>query len=151
MRYGRSTLSLFVLALHASCGGAAVPTAPGDDSEEPQMERIIKQLPSFKADIQEIFVRKGCTSVLNCHGIGQGGLTLGTNAVTNHLNLVNVPAESESQFLLVKPLDAVNSYVIIRLENRQTVGLQMPGDGGRLDSIDLTNLKTWINNGAPNN
>ena len=71
--------------------------------------------------------------------------------MTNHLNLVNVPAESESQFLHVKPLDAVNSYVIIRLENRQTVGLQMPGDGGRLDSIDLTNLKTWINNGAPNN
>ncbi len=53
--------------------------------------------------------------------------------------------------MLVKPLDAMNSYVIIRLENRQTVGLQMPGDGGRFDSIDLTNLENWIKNGAPNN
>ncbi len=152
MRHGHPTFSLFVFgSLLASCGGAANPTSSGGDGDEPQMQRMIRQLPSFKDDIQEILVRRGCTSALNCHGIGQGGLTLGPDAVTNRINLVNMPAEAEREFLLVKPLDAMNSYVIIRLENRQRVGLQMPGAGAPLDSIDLTNLKNWINNGAPNN
>ena len=152
MSHSPRTLSLFVLgSLLASCGGNANPTAPGADRDEPQMDRMIMRLPSFKEHIQEIFVRRGCTSALNCHGIGQGGLTLGPDAVTNHMTLVNMPAEAEREFLLVKPLDAMNSYVIIRLENRQRVGLPMPAAAAPLDSIDLTNLKNWINNGAPNN
>ena len=152
MRHSRQTFSLFVLgSFLVSCGGEANPTAPGGDRDELQMERMIRRLPSFKEDIQEILVRRGCTSALNCHGIGQGGLTLGADAVTNYMTLVNMPAEAEREFLLVKPLDAMNSYVIIRLENRQRVGLPMPAAGAPLDSIDLTNLKNWINNGAPNN
>ena len=75
MRHSRQTFSLFVLgSLLASCGGEANPTAPSGDRDEPQMERMIRRLPSFKEDIQEILVRRGCTSALNCHGIGQGGL-----------------------------------------------------------------------------
>ena len=30
------------------------------------------------------------------HGTGQGGLTLGPDAVTNHINLVNMPGEAEA-------------------------------------------------------
>ena len=37
------------------------------------------------------------------------------------------------------------------LEGRQSVGLQMPRGGTPLDNIDLTNIRNWINNGAPNN
>ena len=36
-------------------------------------------------------------------------------------------------------------------ENRQSVGQQMPRGETQLDAIDLTNIKNWINNGAPNN
>ena len=32
-----------------------------------------------------------------------------------------------------------------------TVGGRMPLNGTALDNIDLTNIKNWINNGAPNN
>jgi hypothetical protein len=40
--------------------------------------------------------------------------------------------------------------VVIRLEGRQRIGLTMPF-GSSLDSIDLTDIKNWINNGALNN
>lgn len=147
MSHSRPTLLLFVLgSLLASCGGEATPTAPSGGRDEPQMNRMIMQFPEFKEHIQEILVRKGCTSG-ECHLIGQGGLTLGPDAVENHMNIVNVPAESETEFLRVKPFDATNSYVIIKLEGRQRVGASM----GPIDSIDLTNLKNWINYGAPNN
>ena len=63
---------------------------------------------------------------------------------------MNVPARSERQFLLVKPGDADNSYLVIRFEDRQSVAALMP-IGLPLDSIDLTNLRNWINNGAPEN
>lgn len=64
------------------------------------------------------------------------------------MNVVAPGAESE--YVLVKPFDATNSYVVIRLEGRQRIGLTMPF-GSSLDSIDLTNIKNWINNGALNN
>ena len=64
--------------------------------------------------------------------------------------LVDVDAASEN-FKRVLPNDANNSYIVIKLEGRQTVGSRMPLSQSPLDNIDLTNIKNWINNGAPNN
>ncbi len=113
------------------------------------MTRVVLQLPSFQEDVQEIFVRKGCTAS-NCHGDGQGALFLHPDSRENYANIVNVPADTEREFLLVEPFDATNSYLIIRFEGRQRVGSRMPF-GPLLDSIDLTNFRNWINNGAPRN
>ena len=49
-----------------------------------------------------------------------------------------------------QPGDAANSYIVIKLEGRQTVGAKMPL-GGSLDAISLQNIKNWINKGAKNN
>ncbi len=118
------------------------------------MNRIIKEFPSFEVDVQEIFVRIGCTDG-GCHSAGQGAagqgdLTLNPDSPANYTEIVNMPARGEREFLLVKPFDATNSYIIIRLENRQRVGVPMPPDF-RLDDVDLTNLRNWIDNGALNN
>ena len=113
------------------------------------MIRIIKADPSFAVDVQEIFVRTRCADA-TCHRIGQAGLTLLPNAAQNYANIVNVTADRERQFLLIKPFDAENSYIMIRLQDRQEVGVSMP-PGVTLDSIDMTNLTNWINNGALNN
>ncbi|MEE2848071.1 MAG: hypothetical protein VX956_16530 [Gemmatimonadota bacterium] len=154
MTYPCLVFSLVVLGtMVASCGGEGSldPTASGGDDDEPQMNRMIRANPSFAGDIQEIFVRRGCTNADGCHVLGQGSLTLRANAPENHGNLVNVVAPgAESGYVLVKPFDATNSYVVIRLEGRQRIGLTMPF-GSSLDSIDLTNIKNWINNGALNN
>ncbi len=137
---------LMVGSTLASCGGGG-PNSTGPDPDDPQMVRVIKPNPSFAVDIQEIFVRTGCTDS-GCHRDGQAGFFLVANDTANHANIVNVPAEREREFFLIEPLDAANSYIMIRLENRQAVGVPMP-PGFVLDDIDLTNLRNWINNGAP--
>ena len=49
------------------------------------------------------------------------------------------------------PNDAQNSYLVIKIEDRQTVGTRMPQGGNALDSIDVSNIRNWINQGAKNN
>jgi hypothetical protein len=110
--------------------------------------RVIKAQPSFANDIQEIFNRRGCTSS-SCHGTSQqAGLDLRSGS--SYGNLVNVDATQESK-LRVRPGNANDSYLVIKLEGRQTAGARMPIGGSALDNIDLTNIKNWINNGAENN
>lgn len=135
----------------ASCGGDPNPTAlgPGSGDGDPPMTRVILQNPSFEQDVQEIFVRTMCADS-GCHRDGQAGLFLRPNDAANYGNIVNVAAENEREYFLVEPFDATNSYMIIRLEDRQRVGVPMP-PGSRIDNIDLTNLRNWIDNGAPNN
>ena len=133
----------------ASCGGDPNPTDPGPD-DDPQMTRLIKANPSFAEDVQDIFNRTGCTDS-GCHADGQGGFFLRPNDAANYANIVNVPSDTEREFFLVEPFDATNSYLVIRVENRQGVGVPMPPGGTPLDSIDLTNFRNWINIGAPNN
>ncbi len=111
-RFGILTMLVGGCAL-ASCGGDPNPTGPGADGGEPQMNRLIKANPSFEEDVQEIFVRTGCVDG-GCHGSGQGDLTLHPDSPANYTEIVNVPARGEREFLLVKPFDATNSYIIIR-------------------------------------
>jgi hypothetical protein len=145
-------LPLVLVAFLAACGGSDSPVGPGNDNNDNGGggTRTVKQNPSFSQDINEIFQRRGC-SAGNCHGGGAGGMTLTSNAGTNYTNIVNVPAASENGFNRITPNDATNSYMVIKLEGRQSVGSRMPLGGTPLDNIDLTNLKNWINTGAPNN
>jgi hypothetical protein len=130
-------------ALLAGCRGKR-PTSPIVQSGQP--DREIKEFPFFTRDIQEIITRIGCSSV-GCHGESQGNLTLGPDAMENYNQLVNVPAHEERGYLRVKPGDPDSSYVMVKLEGRQTFGSPMP-PGAPLDSIDLTNIRNWIKHGA---
>jgi len=104
---------------------------------------------SFALDIQEIIARRGCAGAL-CHGAAvSAGLDLRTAAA--YSNLVNVTALEDNSKKRVLPGDAQNSYIIIKVEGRQTVGGQMPLGGPPLDSVDLMNLRNWIDQGAPDN
>ena len=144
----RTFVLLVAGAVLASCGGEAPPTGPRGGGQ-PQMNRTIKASPSFEEDIQEIFVRGGCTD-FGCHASGQGDVTLHPNDPANFAEIVNVASRGEPDFLLIKPFDPTNSYIMMRLENRQAFGVSMP-PGFQLDSIDLTNFRNWITAGAPNN
>jgi len=147
MRYLRWCGTLGATLLIAACGSDS-PTSPEGDDGEP-VERTIKAEPSFAQDINEILQRRGC-STSGCHGTGAAGLTLTTSATANHAALVGVQANAES-FSLVAPNDATNSYLLIRIEGRQSVGQRMPLGSSPLDAIDQTNIRNWINNGAPAN
>ena len=126
----------------------ALVTDPGDESPV-SSQREILAAPSFVTNINEIFQRRGCSSG-SCHGNGASGMTLGTGASANYAAILGVQASSED-FLQVDPGDPANSYIIIKVEGRQTIGQRMPLGSGALDTIDLTNLRNWISNGAPNN
>lgn len=139
------------VAFAAACSSSDNPTDPGggdggDGGETPT--RTVKASPSFASDIQEIFDRRGC-SASSCHGsLRSAGLDL--RAANSYANLVGVQASSEP-IVRVIPNDADGSYLVIKLEGRQSVGDRMPALGGPLDAIDLANIKNWINTGAPNN
>jgi len=64
--------------------------------------------------------------------------------------LVNIPAQGESRVRVV-PGDPQNSYLVIKLEGRQSFGSRMPEGGTPLDNIDLGNIRNWITQGAKNN
>lgn len=142
MHVRRSTLLVPALVLSLTACGESTPTEPADDRE-------VLTNPSFATDINEIIQRRGCSSGA-CHGNGAGGMTLTTDAAANYAEMVSVQALSES-FLRIDPGNPDDSYIVIKIEGRQTVGLQMPRGQSPLDNIDLTNIRNWISNGAPNN
>jgi hypothetical protein len=146
----RPTLSACILVgfglVATACGGDS-PTGGG--TPPPGGGREIKADPSFSSDIVEIFNRTGC-SQSSCHGsASQGGLDLRASAAYGEL--VNVAAEGEPSKTRVIPGDAQNSYLVIKLEGRQSFGSQMPEGGTPLDNIDLSNVRNWITQGAQNN
>jgi hypothetical protein len=47
--------------------------------------------------------------------------------------------------------DANNSYLIQKLEGTAASGARMPLGGPYLDQPTINQVRTWINNGAPNN
>lgn len=78
-------------------------------------------------------------------------MTLSSTAATSYANLVNVSSTGEPTLVRVLPNDANNSYLVIKLEGRQSSGGRMPLGGARLSAADLADIKNWINAGAQNN
>lgn len=134
----------------AVASGTATITATAGDLKASAVVvvRTEVQAPSFSQVVNEIFIRRGCTSG-SCHGSGAGQMTLSTSAAANYATLVNIPAAADPSFLRVKPGDAFDSYLIMKLEGR--AGARMPIGSAPLSATDLDNIKSWINAGAPNN
>ena len=141
-------LSLSLCVCLVACGGSD-PVGPGGDTGGGT--RTIKANPAFAADIVEIFVRRGGTAGSG-HGGGAGSLTLTANASTSRSQLVGVESPVSGEIRVIAN-DAANSYLVKKLEGTQGSGNgdRMPRSGSALDNIDLTNIKNWINTGAPNN
>jgi len=146
-----SVLFLLGAALLVACGGSDGSTGPYDDGGggNPGATREILASPSFSQNITEIFIRRGCTAS-SCHGTATSN-NLDLRATAAYSNLVNVTAFGDGNEIRVIPGDAQNSYIVKKLEGRQTAGARMPFNGTPLDNIDLTNIRNWIDQGAANN
>jgi len=130
---------LAILALY-HCGSNS-PT----NSEPPP---TVKEDPSFASDIQSIF-NNNCVSS-GCHDTSaSGGMILLQGQ--SYANLVNVASTQEPGKTRVIPNDATDSYLVIKLEGRQTNGGRMPLGGGALNANSIQNIKNWIDKGAKNN
>ena len=136
--------TLAVMAFLTACGGT--PTDTGGTG------RVILTNPSFATDIQEIFVRRGCTAS-NCHGSAMSaGLGL-ASATASYADLVDVAATAVDGPPGLDRVTANNtaaSYLWLKVSGN-TAGTRMPQGAAVLDAIDLGNIENWINTGALNN
>jgi hypothetical protein len=120
----------------------------GNGPTEPETPETVKEDPSFSQDIQPIFTSSCALS--NCHNAtAQAGLVLLQGQAYN--NIVNVNSTQDPSKKRVEPGKADNSYLVIKIEGRQTVGGRMPLGGAALSSARIQNIKNWINRGAKNN
>lgn len=133
-------LVILAAAFLVCCGGGS----PTDTSTPP----VVKDDPSFGADIQPIF-NSNCVSS-GCHNAAaSAGLVLLSGQ--SYANLVNVDSTEDGTKKRVLPSDATSSYLVIKIEGRQTIGGRMPLGGSALNSNSIQNIKNWINKGAKNN
>ena len=99
------------------------------------------------------FMGQNC-SISGCHGATgtqpiQKPQNLSTSA-SAYAALVNVRAAGEPVFLRVQPGNPDSSYLIIKLEGRNNVGLAMP-PGGSIGAARISRWRAWIAAGALNN
>jgi hypothetical protein len=131
------------LAFLASCGDTT-----GTVTVLPPPSTTIQADPPFQAVVQEIFERRDCATS-ECHGARrEGDLDLRTGS--SYDALVNVVSVGESVVRVI-PGNADGSYLVIKLEDRQSEGDPMPFDSPVLDPVDLAHIKNWINQGAKRN
>ncbi|MDX1507918.1 MAG: Ig-like domain-containing protein, partial [Woeseiaceae bacterium] len=96
--------------------------------------------------IQQFIFTPRCASCHTGNGAVLPGVLNLTSADNSFNALVNQPAIQEA-FMRVAPNDAQNSYLIIKMENRQAVGGVMPPTG-MLPQADIDVVRQWIDNGA---
>lgn len=108
---------------------------------------------SFSTSIQTIFVSSyGCSGTVGgCHG-GTMGLYL-DDAAVSYQNLVNVPAQSTRfpGLKRVRPRDLSHSVLYIRLSSDDPSVSMPQGRTALFDPVYLSNVRTWILQGAHSN
>jgi len=93
----------------------------------------------------EIFT-PGCAG---CHGGGNpsAGLSLAKDVIA--ANIIDKAAASKSEYKLVNPGSPDDSYIVMKVENRDITGSQMPLGGTPLSTEQIEKIRDWIAAGAP--
>lgn len=147
MKINNLTVVLFVLmvfgiVLFYRCGSDS-PT----QTDPPDQEIIISD-PSFSQHIQPIFDNNCALSL--CHVAGTiTELDLSQGAAYN--SIVNVDSGQDSSFKLILPGNSTDSWLAMKIEGRQTLGLRMPPSADPLSDVRIQNIKNWVDRGAKDN
>jgi hypothetical protein len=119
------------------------------NSNEPDGSSSVKEDPSFASDIQPIFTAS-CAILSSCHAApGQEGLILSQGQ--SYALLVNVNSVQADTLMRIRPFLPDSSYLVVKIEGNQTVGVRMPATGGPLSSTNIQLIKNWVSKGAQNN
>jgi hypothetical protein len=131
---------IFSIAFLINCSS---PSSPETPEEQPVAN------PSFGQDIQTAIFNGSC-ALGGCHdATASSNLNLSQGSAYNEL--VNVTSFQDASKILVVPSDATNSYLVIKIEGRQSIGSRMPLGRTPLSNARTQTIKNWINNGAGNN
>jgi len=132
---------LFGFGLLYILAGCCYPVDP--EEEQPGIED-----PSFAEHIQPIFTASCALS--GCHNAGAAaGLDLRSGL--SYAQLVGVASSQRPSSRRVEPGDAQNSYLVIKIEGRQSVGSRMPLGGTPLSVEETGTIRNWIGLGAEDN
>ena len=101
---------------------------------------------NYQSEIQPIW-DNNCTSSCHISSSLNGGLNLSPS--NSYSELVNVASQGYSGFMRVKPGDAMNSVLHQKIVGNSSFGERMPKGGSALSQADEQKIKTWIDNGAP--
>jgi hypothetical protein len=135
--WGPSQIRLAIPA--GAAGGTVVVTVNGSASNSAGFTLRAALPPvSFSQRILPIFTQYGC---YDCHG-GNGGLTVRTVAQL---------LQGGNHGPAVTPGDADGSLLIKKLISPPPFGSRMPFGSPALPDTTVQVVKTWINQGAPNN
>lgn len=150
----KASLRFLVLLLAtglAACGSdtpTAPTTTPATTPSTPPTTDPEELMPTLSS-IQTLIFNESCVDHHGDHAI-EGDLDLSDGM--SYAQLVNMPSIQVPSFNRVEPGDAENSYLIHKIENRESIieGNPMPpGQPLTTEQIDI--IKQWINDGAQNN
>lgn len=143
LQVGISIFFIYVSVFLYQCGSSSNPNSPSTPNIEPPITD-----PSFAQDIQPIF-NTNC-ALSGCHNnVAQAGLNLSQGVA--YANIVNVDSTEVPAKKRVLPGVAQNSYLVEKIEGRQSEGSRMPLNRNALNNTQIQNIRNWINQGAKNN
>lgn len=125
---------------------AALAAAPDPSSDLTELD-IPDQALSLQ-DIQNQVFQPYCSS---CHTGGGDSLPASLNlssAADTYASTIGSLSTEDPRLELVAPGQSSNSYLVRKLEGTQSVGQQMPLQGGPVSDWMLTAVKRWIDSGA---
>ncbi len=109
---------------------------------------------SIQSQIFDTTDSSGRLACVNCHNARGSAFTAGLDlsAGLSYARLVGVASAQRPALLRVAPGDPENSYLIHKLEGRQTItGIRMPrGTGPFLTDGQMLVVRRWIELGAKN-
>lgn len=132
-------------------GDAKITAAAGNASASIDIRVEESDLRARFSSIQESILTPSC-AVANCHLGSTAQLGLNLQQGSAYGNLVNVASRQNGAFLRVKPGDAANSYLYMKLiGDSRASGDRMPQGSAPLSDSQLDVIRDWINAGAENN
>ncbi|MCI0514708.1 hypothetical protein L0128_15950 [candidate division KSB1 bacterium] len=139
----RGPISIFIRA--SLCLALLVFAQCGDDTNNPAASPNTDV--SLTHDIQPIF--NASCAVSGCHNVAAAA-QLNLSAGKSYSSLVEVNANQDATQKRVQTGDAMNSYLVVKIEGRQKIGSKMP-PGSALSVTQIQAIKNWIDQGAKNN
>ena len=142
----RPTLCLsgiaFLALLSTGCGGNGGGDSTGGMMPPPGVQPDI-------VSIQDMIFTPRC-ALPGCHTGPNPQNNLDLTLGQSTANLINVPATWDASFDRVKPNDANNSYLYMKLiDDPRIMGVQMPKTGPLLTNEELAAIVGWIDQGGP--
>jgi hypothetical protein len=98
------------------------------------------------AEIQTNVFTPSCATA-GCHDAGTAAAALNLEAANSYAELVGIASDQDAGILRVAPNDAINSYLIQKMEGTAATGAVMP-PGGALAQPTIDIVRQWISDGA---